>query len=73
MKHGILRNDLLILDDGVVDDVSPQVGEDEGAGHQQVEDCDLDLPYCEGKAKNVKTGKTDLKVTRYFLSTDLTL
>ena len=38
-----------------------------------MEDCDLDLPYCEGKAKNVKTGKTDLKVIRYFLSTDLTL
>ena len=43
--------DLLVLDDGVVDDVSPEVGEHEGAGHQEMKDCDLDFSDGEGKTE----------------------
>ena len=46
---------MLVLDDGVVDDVPPEVSEDEGAGHQQVKDRYLDFPDCEGKTEDVET------------------
>ena len=49
-----LSTDLLILDDGVVDDVSPEVGEHKGAGHQEVKDCDLDFSDCEGKTEDIE-------------------
>ena len=45
---------LVILDESVVDDVAPEVGEHEGAGDQQVEHRDLDFADCEGEAEDVK-------------------
>ena len=50
-----ISTDMLVLDDGVVDDVPPEVSEDEGAGHQQVKDRYLDFPDCEGKTEDVET------------------
>lgn len=47
---------LVILYDGIVYDVPPQVGEHEGAGHQQVEDGNLHLSYCEGETENIEAG-----------------
>lgn len=44
----------VVLDQGGVDDVSPEVGEHEGAGHQQVEDGDLHLANSEGEAEDVE-------------------
>jgi len=43
----------VVLDQGGVDDVAPEVGEHEGAGHQQVENGDLHLANCEGEAEDV--------------------
>ena len=44
----------VVLDQGGVDDVTPEVGEHEGAGHQQVEDGDLHLANSEGEAEDVE-------------------
>ena len=44
----------VVLDQGGVDDVAPEVGEHEGAGHQQVEDGDLHLANSEGEAEDVE-------------------
>ena len=45
---------LVIFNERVVDDVTPEVGEHEGAGDQQVEHRDLDFADCEGEAEDVK-------------------
>ena len=50
------QTDLIRLDDGVVDDVAPQVGEDEGAGDQEVEDSYLYFTNSEGEAEHIETG-----------------
>ena len=46
--------DLVILNEDVVDNIAPEVGEHEGAGDQEVEHGDLDFTNCEGEAEDVK-------------------
>ena len=45
--------DLVILNEDVVDNIAPEVGEHEGAGVQEVEYGDLDLTNGEGEADDV--------------------
>ena len=55
----LCRTNLVILYDGVVDDVSPQISEDKGASHEKMEDCYFHLSYREGEAENVEA-ETDI-------------
>ena len=48
------NTNLIILYNGVVDDVAPQVSEDKGAGHQKMEDCNFHLSYLEGETENIE-------------------
>ena len=45
--------DLVILNEDVVDNIAPEVGEHEGAGDQEVEHGYLDFTNCEGEAEDV--------------------
>ena len=49
--------DLIFFYKHAVDDIAPEVGEDEGAGDQEMEDCDLDFADCEREAEDVEAGK----------------
>ena len=49
--------DLIFFDKHAVDDIAPEVGEDEGAGDQEMEDCDLDFADCEREAEDVEADK----------------
>ena len=40
----------------IVNDIAPEETEDEGAGREEVEDGDLDLPNSEGEAEKVEAG-----------------
>ena len=70
----------VVLDQGGVDDVTPEVGEHEGAGHQQVEDGDLHLANSEGEAEDVEAKVKLYSITlpyklftSFFYSSDPTL
>ena len=48
--------DLIFFDKHAVDDIAPEVGEDEGAGDQKVEDSYLYFTNSEGEAEHIETG-----------------
>ena len=45
------------LVDSIVDDITPEEAEDEGAGGNEVEDGDLDPANVEREAENLHAGK----------------